>query len=213
MKYETIVLLTLFFLSVPTFGFPNEISGNVTHVADGDTFDVQNFGTVRLADIDCPEIGAPGGPEAKAYTADLLQNRTVYLDVDNTTGKDSYGRYVCVAYLSNLDGSLNASQNFNRMLVDSGHACIWDFSNNEFNPADWWGGQIPSAVCIKADEPNPPTPVVNDGPFVGSIKSNKYHYPSCSAAKKIKPENEIWFSSSAEARANGYVPCKICHPP
>ncbi|MGA9098073.1 MAG: Ada metal-binding domain-containing protein [Methanotrichaceae archaeon] len=49
--------------------------------------------------------------------------------------------------------------------------------------------------------------------FVGSIKSNKYHYPSCSAAKKIKPENEIWFSSSADARAHGYVPCKICNPP
>jgi hypothetical protein len=49
--------------------------------------------------------------------------------------------------------------------------------------------------------------------FVGSIKSDKYHYPSCSAAQKIKPENEIWFSSSADARAHGYVPCKICNPP
>jgi len=51
------------------------------------------------------------------------------------------------------------------------------------------------------------------GMFVGSIKSNKYHYPNCSAAKKIKPENEIWFSSSADAHAHGYVPCGICHPP
>lgn len=49
--------------------------------------------------------------------------------------------------------------------------------------------------------------------FVGSIKSDKYHYPSCSAAKRIKPENEIWFSSSEDARAHGYVPCGICHPP
>ncbi len=49
--------------------------------------------------------------------------------------------------------------------------------------------------------------------FVGSIKSDKYHYPSCSAARRIKPENEIWFTSSADARAHGYVPCGICHPP
>ena len=49
--------------------------------------------------------------------------------------------------------------------------------------------------------------------FVGSIKSEKYHYPSCNAAKKIKPENEIWFTSSADARAHGYVPCGICSPP
>jgi micrococcal nuclease len=49
--------------------------------------------------------------------------------------------------------------------------------------------------------------------FVGSIKSNKYHYPSCEWAQKIKPENEIWFSSSADARSHGYVPCKVCNPP
>jgi hypothetical protein len=49
--------------------------------------------------------------------------------------------------------------------------------------------------------------------FVGSIKSNKYHYPSCQWAKKIKPENEIWFSSSQDARNQGYIACKVCGPP
>ena len=49
--------------------------------------------------------------------------------------------------------------------------------------------------------------------FVGSSKSDKYHYPSCSAAQKIKPANLITFSSSEEARAQGYSPCGICHPP
>lgn len=49
--------------------------------------------------------------------------------------------------------------------------------------------------------------------FVGSIKSDKYHYPSCGSAKNIHPENEIWFSSSADARSHGYVPCGRCHPP
>jgi hypothetical protein len=49
--------------------------------------------------------------------------------------------------------------------------------------------------------------------FVGSIKSDKYHYPSCQWAEKIKPENEIWFSSSQDARNQGYIPCKVCSPP
>jgi len=26
------------------------------------------------------------------------------------------------------------------MLVDANQACIWDFDDSEFNPADWWGG-------------------------------------------------------------------------
>ena len=51
------------------------------------------------------------------------------------------------------------------------------------------------------------------GPFVGSIKSNKYHYPDCYEVKHIKPENLRWFSTSEEARAAGYVPCEVCNPP
>jgi len=57
------------------------------------------------------------------------------------------------------------------------------------------------------------TATVSQGPFVGSSKSDKYHYTSCTAAQRIKPANLITFSSSADARAQGYVPCGICHPP
>ena len=53
----------------------------------------------------------------------------------------------------------------------------------------------------------------SQGPFVGSSKSDKYHYTSCSSAKNIKPANLVTFSSSADARAQGYVPCGRCHPP
>lgn len=49
--------------------------------------------------------------------------------------------------------------------------------------------------------------------FVGSRKSDEYHYPSCQWAQKISPSNLICFSSSADARAHGYVPCRVCNPP
>jgi hypothetical protein len=39
--------------------------------------------------------------------------------------------------LQKPDGTL---ENFNKMLVDANQACIWDFDDSEFNPADWWGG-------------------------------------------------------------------------
>lgn len=57
------------------------------------------------------------------------------------------------------------------------------------------------------------SPSSSGGVFVGSINSDKYHYPSCGSAKNIHPENEIWFSSSEDARNHGYIPCKRCHPP
>lgn len=46
--------------------------------------------------------------------------------------------------------------------------------------------------------------------YVGSIDSDKYHSPGCRWAKKILPENEIWFATKEEAQAAGYSPCGTC---
>lgn len=45
------------------------------------------------------------------------------------------------------------------------------------------------------------------GRFVGSINSNKYHWPDCPWAKKIAPQNQTWFPSEAEAQSAGYTRC------
>ncbi len=132
-------------LSTTALAAPDEISGVVTRVIDGDTIEVQDFGTVRLADIDAPEKGTSEGYRAEQYATNWLQSNIVYLDVDDQSRIDKYGRFVCVVYLAKPDGSLNSSRNFNKMIVDSGHACVSDFTNNEFNPTEWWDGHIPSS--------------------------------------------------------------------
>jgi competence protein ComEC len=72
----------------------------------------------------------------------------------------------------------------------------------------------PAIPAITSTQATPTAAAVSsDGPFVGSSKSDKYHYPTCSAAKKIKSSNLVTFTSSAKAKAAGYVPCGICHPP
>jgi methylphosphotriester-DNA--protein-cysteine methyltransferase len=48
--------------------------------------------------------------------------------------------------------------------------------------------------------------------YVGSAKSNKYHYPSCEWALKIHPDNLVTFKSAKEALDAGYIPCKVCRP-
>jgi hypothetical protein len=60
------------------------------------------------------------------------------VSLDDKTGKDEFGRWVAVVYLANSDGSLNLTRNFNRMLMDSGHAVMEGFKNNEFDPQSWW---------------------------------------------------------------------------
>jgi len=51
-----------------------------------------------------------------------------------------------------------------------------------------------------------------DYKYVGSKNSNKYHYLTCRSAQKIKPDNLVTFKSAQEAKAPGYVPCKVCKP-
>ncbi|MFZ5982567.1 MAG: Ada metal-binding domain-containing protein [Patescibacteria group bacterium] len=46
--------------------------------------------------------------------------------------------------------------------------------------------------------------------FVGSKNSTKYHLPTCSSAKRIKPENIVCFKSDQEALSSGYEPSKDC---
>lgn len=48
--------------------------------------------------------------------------------------------------------------------------------------------------------------------YVGSVNSDKFHYPSCTHAKRIKDGNKITFSSRDEAIASGYSPCGVCTP-
>lgn len=145
--HKLIFVLPLLLLIALANGAPDEAYGRVTKVIDGDTIDVQlqdspiseDLIRVRLADIDCPETRGPkacqAGKEATNYTRAWLLSSYVFLDLDDKTGKDPYGRWVAVVYLSE-DGK--PGRNFNKMLVDSGHARIDDFKNNEFDPKSWW---------------------------------------------------------------------------
>lgn len=47
----------------------------------------------------------------------------------------------------------------------------------------------------------------NQGRFVASRSGSVYHWPWCSWAQKIKPENQIWFATEAEAQKAGYKRC------
>jgi micrococcal nuclease len=144
-RTRALFMLSMLLLISLAAGSPDEATGQVTKVVDGDTFDVtldnhdsrisEDIIRIRLADIDTPEVRGPkaceAGKKASAYTKKWLLNTFVSLDLDDKTGKDTYGRWVAVCYLR--DG-----RNFNKMLVDAGHAMIKDFKNNEFDPGSWW---------------------------------------------------------------------------
>lgn len=49
-----------------------------------------------------------------------------------------------------------------------------------------------------------------EGKVVASKEGSKYHYPWCSGAKRIKPENLVEYESIAAAKAAGLTPAGNC---
>jgi len=54
------------------------------------------------------------------------------------------------------------------------------------------------------------TQPTTQGNFVGSVNSDKYHYPWCPGALRIKDENKRWFATRQEAEKTGYTPAQNC---
>lgn len=72
---------------------------------------------------------------------------------------------------------------------------------------------IPVENVGKSSEMETSPAVAEPAPkFVGSMTSNKAHYPDCKWAAKINPKKLITFPSMAAAREQGYISCPVCRP-
>ena len=68
------------------------------------------------------------------HLSELIYNKRVYLDVDDLSVTDPYGRYVCLVY---ADYSATHYINVNQALLVRGVAVVDDYYNNEFSPYEW----------------------------------------------------------------------------
>jgi len=197
----------------------NGLAAQVVRVIDGDTFEVNLNGKtekVRLIGVDTPEtvhpiIGEePYGKEASNFTKSQLEGKQVKLELD-VQERDQYGRILAYVW---LNGKL-----FNEVLLREGYAQVATYPPNvkyveKFTAAQkeareagrgLWGAE-------ETEKQTSQQPAATTGKYVGSIKSDKYHLPTCEWAEKIKDENRIWFQSEEEAIKAGYKPCSVCNP-
>jgi len=160
---KTLLFFILFFLFLFSFtktGFCVEVDGTalVTNIIDGNTFDVYTEDTIRLADINTPELDEPGGQEAKDFLSDLIYMKPVYLDIDDYYQFDTTGtRIVCVVYTYYNSTHL---LNVNKVLLNEGYAVI-DNNDNEFDPNSW------SLYVLNPTTSSPsPTPTISPAPTI-----------------------------------------------
>jgi micrococcal nuclease len=180
----------------------------VTRVIDGDTIVVLLNGReerVRLIGIDTPERGRPYFEEATRKTAEFVLGKKVKL-VKDVSERDKYGRLLRYVYAGSL--FVNAE------LVRQGFAMVYtyppDVKYSEYflklqqeareNNRGLWSDQV-SVHTSKSS-----------GYYVASKRSDVFHLPDCTYARKIAPYNLIRFSSREEAINSGRRPCKVCNP-
>ena len=139
-NYMLLILLsfvaaTLIIPAVQSYNpWENDLTATVSIVVDGDTFHTTSGDKIRLADVDAPEVGDPGANEATNALISLVWGKTVYLDIDDISRTDSYGRLVCVVY---VDYNSTHVMNVNKALLVAGVVVVWDHKNNEFDPYTW----------------------------------------------------------------------------
>jgi PKD repeat protein len=131
-------------------------------VVDGDSFKITGD-EVRLADVSAPEWDEPGGTEASNALKALINEKTVYLDTDQKSGRDPHDRLVAVVYIRK---NSTHYMNVNKALLIQGVVGKTDYSNNEFNPSTW-------TLYVQYSFPPPPpnnSPIaVVNGPYSGVI--------------------------------------------
>jgi endonuclease YncB( thermonuclease family) len=103
-KLTILAALLLGALLLPPLAFPEEYSGRVVGITDGDTLTLLTDGNrqvkIRLAEIDTPESGQPYGKRAKQELSELSFNKTARVQVQDI---DRYGRTVGRVFVDGVD--------------------------------------------------------------------------------------------------------------
>jgi endonuclease YncB( thermonuclease family) len=86
----------------------NVLNGVITHVRDGDTIEVAQI-PIRLAALDCPEVGSIAGDFAKSVAEEFLGSQAICF----LTGAKSYDRFVAYCEIRGFDFGENLMRKTN----------------------------------------------------------------------------------------------------
>ena len=183
-------------LSQPEPAAPR-LAGRVSHVVDGDTFDIGQT-RIRVFGIDAPEAATPMGPKATGWARRKLAGQNVDCVKKDT---DRYGRTVATCYLGGEDVA--------RSMVREGWARAYRRYSLDYVDAE---------AAARADHVglwSAPLTVASERATECNIKGNIssrgriYHVPGTRDYDMTRidtSKGERWFCSEDEARRAGWRP-------
>ncbi len=140
MDHKCSVVILAFSVTVSVFAttayaavIQTDKTGTVTSVIDGSSFTINTGETIKLAEITTPASGDAGFESARSYLANLIEAKTLFLDVDTRVVTDQ-GKFLCVAY---LDYNSSHYENINQAMLENHYAAPTTTRTTEFNPSTW----------------------------------------------------------------------------
>jgi micrococcal nuclease len=191
----------------------DEESFRVVEVLDGDSFSILPDQTIRLANVDAPELEFCYGQEAKEGLGKLILGKNVKIE---KTGRDAFNRLIAFVYLND--------QLINETAIENGWAKYASGGSDNNDLADLLKEKsqeakknkigVWSEKCYQLK--NPVDPACNIKGNLGKHEHGEkktYHYPGCSEYERTVVELDIgeqWFCSEEEARKAGFTKSEHC---
>lgn len=178
---------------------------HVERIIDGDTFVTTEHQSIRLADIDAPDLQYCGGPEAKKELERLVLEKPLYLKV---LFKDRFNRLISSVYTPDGEVSLSLAK---------GGFVVYDQTIEDNHP-------IEVAVNRARDQSigifgSPCTQHTNTDRSDCVIKANNlagknyYRFPGCGQYTQTIVQlyrGEQWFCTEKEAQVGGFTKGSDC---
>lgn len=179
----------------------------VKEVIDGDSFILKTDQSIRLDNLDAPELEFCGGQEAKKRLEELVLGKVVEYEI---SAFDTFHRPIALVY---VDGKF-----VNEIMLKEGWARYDSTSKSKrevlkkaYDYAFEKKIGIFSSMC-RQEEPEDPKCLIK-----GNIRreNNKkyYFFPGCSEYQATiveKDLGEAWFCTEKEAREAGFVKASNC---
>ena len=190
----------------------------VIQVFDGDSFSIPPDQSIRLANLDAPELKFCFGKEAKENLEKLILGKRVRI---KKVGKDKFNRIIALVYLDN--------RLVNEIMIENGWAKytsggtagenkpIRELLKEKGREAKENRRGVWSEKCYQTTNPiNPKCDIKGNLGKSEHGAKRTYHYPGCSEYDRVVVELDIgeqWFCSEAAARAAGYQKSEHCFVP
>jgi micrococcal nuclease len=179
----------------------------VRWVDDGDTIVLNDGRRVRYIGINAPEVehedqrAEPFGNEAKRFNTSLVFQKKVRVEVDKERF-DQFARLLGYVFLQ--DGSF-----VNSMILSNGYAYFLYRQPNIKYKSILLKSQR-KAMSLKKGIWNHWRE--KNATYIGSRRSKRFHLPTCTLGKRVKPKNRVLFLKKWDAFWEGYAPAKRCLP-